>query len=101
MSRNPSPRTLHTELDQKRTEGKRGERRGKRPEIRDRNGQQRRDHYRAPAPELLTPDTESPAAQDRADVVDDGDMTRRMRVEAVLIVEESWVDVLGSVAEEI
>src|ERR1700733_14260589 len=101
MHGNYSPRPLHKKLNQKCTDGERGERRRKCPQIRDGNRQQRRNHDRPPPSQPLTPDTESPAPQDRPDVVDDGDRPGGVCIEAVLNPEKGWIEVLRSVTEEV
>src|SRR6185369_7571405 len=58
-------------------------------------------HDRAAATRGLTPGTENPAAQNGADVVDDGYRPGLVRIEPVLHLQEGGIQILCPVAEEI
>src|SRR5580692_2468192 len=101
MRRDHAPATLHEELHHECGDGERCRRATKGPKRRNRNHKQRRQYQRTPAPETLRQKTENKPAQDRADIINDSDKARDMRVEAMLLLEKSRIEVLRTVTEKI
>src|SRR5580658_1588021 len=71
------------------------------PERNDRQGEESGDDDRVAATEAFRPRAEEDAAQDGADVVDDGDGADGMARKLVLDLEEGRVEILRAVAEEV
>src|SRR5262249_19709643 len=101
MRGDDTPGALYTHLHEDGVCGKAHHSRGDGPQVCNGNGQCGRDDDGAPASCRLTPGAEGPAAQNGADVVNDGNVTGGVGIESVLLPEEGWIHILGAVTVEI